>query len=67
MSRHAYASRDSTPSHTLLDQKLDPRVIVFRTKLSFTLSTANEGVLFGIITVEYKFEAEHAKTAASPA
>ena len=26
MSRHAYASRDSPPSHTLLDQKQDPRV-----------------------------------------
>ena len=26
MSRHAYASRDSPPSHTLLDQNLDPRV-----------------------------------------
>ena len=26
MSRHAYASRDSPPSHTKLDQKLDPRV-----------------------------------------
>ena len=24
--RHVYASRDSPPSHTLLDQKLDPRV-----------------------------------------
>ena len=35
-------------------------VIDFRTKLSFTLSTANDGVLFGIITVQGKFEAEHA-------
>ena len=26
MSRHAYASRDSSPSHILLDQKLDLRV-----------------------------------------
>ena len=26
MSLHAYASRDSPPSHTLLDQNLDPRV-----------------------------------------
>ena len=26
MSRQVYASRDSPPSHTLLDQKLDPRV-----------------------------------------
>ena len=26
VSRHAYASRDSPPSHTLLDQKLDPCV-----------------------------------------
>ena len=28
MSLHAYASRDSPPSHTLLDQNLDPRVIL---------------------------------------
>ena len=26
MSRHAYAQRDSPPSHTLLDQNLDPHV-----------------------------------------
>ena len=26
LSRHAYAPRDSPPSHTLLDQNLDPRV-----------------------------------------
>ena len=26
LSLHAYASRDSPPSHTLLDQNLDPRV-----------------------------------------
>ena len=36
-------------------------------KLSFTLSTANDGVLFGIITVQGRFEAEHAQAAASPA
>ena len=28
MSLHVYASRDSPPSHTLLDQKLDPRVLL---------------------------------------
>ena len=27
MSMHAYASRDLPPSHTLLDQNLDPRVL----------------------------------------
>ena len=26
--RHAYALRDSSPSHTLPDQKLDPRVVL---------------------------------------
>ena len=30
VTRHAYASRDSPPSHTLLDQKLDPRAIQTR-------------------------------------
>ena len=28
-SRHVFAPRDSPPSHTLLDQNLDPRVVEY--------------------------------------
>ena len=34
LSLHAYASRDSPPSHTLLDQNLDPRVLILASKWS---------------------------------
>ena len=33
VSLHAYAPRDPPPSHTLLDQNLDPRVFQFETFL----------------------------------
>ena len=41
MSHHAYASRDSPPSHTLLDQNLDPRVVTLRLAQSGSLCYIN--------------------------
>ena len=46
VSRHAYAPRDSPPSHTLLDQNLDPRVTV-----NLTLPCQRLGVVVEIFEV----------------
>ena len=37
LSLHAYASRDSPPSHTLLDQNLDPRVLIYLSRVVYLI------------------------------
>ena len=49
MSLHAYAPRDSPPSHTLLDQNLDPRV-------PDPVEVGSDGIPEGIVDITEIFD-----------